>query len=1765
MATDDQESQDFIPSIFSGGNTHTLLNNGNEPKQSVFDAAYDVATKWIPLSLASGASQLYNIIPTVGKWAGLDVEEHNLSDTLQSFDSDLSQYYEEHKLGTDTLGFIASSLVPGMGGIKVLNAGQAAVKSAIATGKVGTGPMGRALGLLAPQREAHVANAIRELSTSGNVFKLTEANTLRALASGVGQNVLEGAAFTAAVNVTMFNSPILDDRSVGDLAFDVLTGGVLGGAVGGAISGVISTSAIKRGVTDANKLLAPFGITNVPRKGMGESDRILYNLSELETKVALDPQEVGTLAERASRLQESTKSKLLTEIRSDFQKLTGDDTHTAQLLHDTILSGTAKQARENLLDAQAVVRLHTSTSVENSLMSIRAKLRKSGDDLSVLTPEESELYRNTKVSFVKIRGEDLGKVTDERPGILELADRLQPGEKIELTNKGIRVGSKHFEHSDNIHRPFNMLGASVTETQSRYAWAARLPKWEYDAAAPKQLHLNDIPLLTKAMDDGLESIRVMPESGLLEDMFTVTGKENIKNLIKKQKAELSTRLVKAETSPLTPQEFVEKASSLLGINFNLVDRTKTGLFSQIVGKLDSGKSVKGDVIAMSLSSVKKKSLMQNIVELKRLEGHAIFQSLVDSSGAASHNLRALSKDYTTPIMKEVMELSKQRNPALWKSVKPEQIERRRDPAELFASAFAYLSQHPERLAKMPEFNKFAGHLIRPIPQEVLDSVAAKASKLSFAEIASKLDVQESILRGVYREEGMFARAAAAKQYEEITAKAGTRASDKIQHIDELPSYVKVVTKSTRFEGLDGHQLDAITNLRAKAVLYDESVNRATTQILKEVLPDIPDEVLLAGGHAGPGFGTSTRGDLGTLDSITAFIGQRTHNIAQARKTEVSDLFQPTLVKMGNDIDSAIEFSVLNEKIRSMPGTFKYNSAKQALVNSDGVEVPIKSATTAQLVQDHIARNGKRTNELGLIRSAEGIQFSRDPDAFYPIPRNLKDTPHFSFVVDDTVTGTGHSSMIYAKDGPTLEVMKQKILKEFPEFKVFNKQESEEYFKSRGKYEYERTMNENYINTALARKGISSSMLPVTDPKKIVTDFLDWHLRSETAIVREAVSSKYSRQMEVLRAQAEPSIAAAKSTAGWVSPAAYAENAVNNPASNTMKQMLDIQKMEEYPFWTTLNKTLDEQFSKVSDNVAKLWEKAVHPDHLAEINTALQKAGYGGPIVDDALYEAMNGTIPRGTLTSLVAKMNGLIGTIALRADPMHAATNVIGHAVLYGTETKAVLDAIRKGSKEGAGELAKLSQVVIPGTDDSIFSTQKILAKSLERARTMPELKQYYKDKGFITSIMEQYDQTLDHIAIRAGDTAKTIEARVAEGFNTARGVGNFAEKLTGNKVAEEFNRFLAADFMKQITDVAVKHGIMDEATSLAYINTFVNRTQGNFLASQRPVLFQGPVGQAIGLFQTYQFNLIQQLLRHVGDGNSRNAMTMLGLQGSIFGLNGLPAFNAINTHLIGNAGGNTEHADLYQAIFSGAGREAGEWIAYGAFSNFLGVFDPSLKTNLYTRGDVNPRSLTLVPTDPAKIPIVQATSRFFSNLKESVSQLGAGADIWPTILRAVEHNGLSRPLAGMAQVLGGVTNESGKVIATNQQGNILMAHDALTLISAARILGAKPMDESMVQDAMYRVNTYRSYDAAKRQGLGEAIKTNILSGGDIDTEELDKFAAMYTRYGGKQSEFNQFVARQYRNANVSQAEQLRQKLSNPYSTHMQTLMGGVGAGDGID
>src|SRR5687768_13365997 len=120
---DEFEQDTSVPAYLLAAESHSALNGATEP-QSIFDAAYDLATKAIPLSIASGVTQALNTVPTIGNWLGLEAEQISFDAAVQEYDDDLSKYYTEHKSGIDVAGFMLGSMVPGMAGVKVLNNGQ---------------------------------------------------------------------------------------------------------------------------------------------------------------------------------------------------------------------------------------------------------------------------------------------------------------------------------------------------------------------------------------------------------------------------------------------------------------------------------------------------------------------------------------------------------------------------------------------------------------------------------------------------------------------------------------------------------------------------------------------------------------------------------------------------------------------------------------------------------------------------------------------------------------------------------------------------------------------------------------------------------------------------------------------------------------------------------------------------------------------------------------------------------------------------------------------------------------------------------------------------------------------------------------------------------------------------------------------------------------------------------------------------------------------------------------------------------------------------------------------------------------------------------------------------------------------------------------------------------------------------------------------------------------------------------------------------------
>ena len=1072
--------------------------------------------------------------------------------------------------------------------------------------------------------------------------------------------------------------------------------------------------------------------------------------------------------------------------------------------------------------------------------------------------------------------------------------------------------------------------------------------------------------------------------------------------------------------------------------------------------------------------------------------------------------------------------------------------------------------------------------IRVAKEEVAFNLIKQARTTEFAAVATNTKV--SYLEGTRSTDefsDLYARQDFNKRYTQQMVDKGLWSPNKgVIDLSLKPSWMKVSYDTKKLAEIDSFQLDAMSYLKAQNKLYEQSMDTVLADTVGDLSEQLirPSEDMLRGANsygAGAGLLKAANGNYGTLASVMESNGAVTSKIMLKFRDETRAALDSVAYKLANNTKAAIEFESISQKVSATSEHYVLdaNANNTRLISrklaryqeevkagkspsypklQEGAKeyIAIENAETLEAIQAHIEVNGNRVRKEVQLRNVQGYTNQKDPGTFYPIRPNPKEYNHHAFVIDPKVTGSGHVTMIHAATDKDLEQLMSRVPNEF---QVITKEQSKDYFKARNEFSYDRTLHENYIDSSLKKSGVNSQFFLKTDPRKIVDDWIQDQLTRDDIMARELVSGKLEKEFSELRRLGDQYTNIA--TSRYSGSVKQIENTVKNPYVDYIKTALNVSKISEYPLLSGLNNLLDTAFSKAIGTVDELFTNAKSPEELEAVNKALDQYGMKSAYYDSATNLYANHTASKGQLSKFIRGANSILSSLTLRMDPMNALNNVVGSNVLLGAETKYVLRALQNADSKALGPLSELLQLDT-GAGSKYRSAGKLIFNSQKRffSEEGKQLLQEYKTNGWVTDLSDQFKSVLDDITLRGNETDKELGSKLSQAFSKVKKIGSETvdkvEKWTGNKLAEEFNRFVAADVMKQITDAGVNAGVIDAKLQKSFINTFVNRTQGNYLASQRPLVFQGPIGQAVGLFQTYQFNMIQQLFRYVAEGSSKDTAMLLGLQGTIYGMNGLPAFNAINTHIVGTASGNSNHTDAYSATYGIAGKNAGDLLLYGLPSKLLGA-------NLYTRGDINPRNPTILPVNPADIPFVSAFIKVGQNLVSTAEKLSLGGDVGKTLLQAVEHNGLSRPLAGIAQIAEGFTNDSFKSYSTSSKGNMTYANDLVSLASLTRIVGGKPLDEAVTNDALFRIKAYQASDSVRKDKLAEALKTTVIGGGMPSTEQVQNMMDGYVKAGGKQKEFNKWMISNIKNANTPQANEIMKHLNDPYAKSLQQIMGG--------
>jgi hypothetical protein len=792
---------------------------------------------------------------------------------------------------------------------------------------------------------------------------------------------------------------------------------------------------------------------------------------------------------------------------------------------------------------------------------------------------------------------------------------------------------------------------------------------------------------------------------------------------------------------------------------------------------------------------------------------------------------------------------------------------------------------------------------------------------------------------------------------------------------------------------------------------------------------------------------------------------------------------------------------------------------------------------------HHGLHAKRVDQQKVLAAAQGTALRWDPDVIHFPPVDTQRIPFFAFVrqTDGTMFGSSEVAMVTARDAAELQAKTAQIEK-IPGMSVIYKKDTEAYHKAKGDFDIMRAMNEPVLDSTLRKQGLLGDYLPNMTPEAVVNDFVQYIQRAETKLVRDAVGANYAQTIAELQALSD------RYTAGQTSKfqglTKFLQGSVTDPFGDAIKLAMNVSKRGEFTLWHQANEFVDALGTRGYRGIEKAtldarggqitWEAA---------NEQLEKFGLGAVFKDEDAFAVAQSAPDRNLIKTAFQKANMLLANSMLRLDFANSILNIISTPILLGTEVSAIRNSLKNDPQMAALFQTQVTELV-PRTEVRIPSTTRLIANAIGALVPNDQSKALmarFREIGTVKGPTALFHDMVDDLSLMPNlvpnKYAEKVEQWVEKGAS-----------LTFSNQAEDATRFVTSHVMWQLTEPVVKAGKMSVQEQNAFISIFTNRVQGNYIAAQRPILFQGTLGSAIGLFQTYQFNLFQQLFRHIENKDLKTVATMGALQGTLFGANGLPLFDAINTHIVGSASINEKHKDAYSYAVQAVGKDFGDWMMYGTASAFP-LFSEQAPA-LYTRGDLNPRSVFVVPTSPLDVPAVSASLKVIGAVLGAGKRIVAGADISDALLFGLEHNGVNRPLAGLAQVMQGHS--------TTSKGNLIAsASDWDSMSTAARLIGAKPMDESIALNTMYRSRAYQAMDKERIDELGLNVKNKMRGNEPLTAEDFIDFQGKYAASGGRIQGYSQAIQRWNKAANTSIVNEVMRHSQTAAGQRMNEVLGG--------
>ena len=1650
--------------VDSWADMHNQISNDS---QGFLSSASDAITKGIPLALASGVVSMYNTGAALGNVLGADIDKVDLGSEVAGYDNDMAQYYKQHQGAIDLGGFLATSLAPGLAGIKalkMLQGGIAGENAATIVGAVKNTKSVLGLGLFKDAEAGFTEDALNTIRTNVNdMYSEVTNQKLLAMAAGAGDQALQGAAFQTAVLLTMNQSPILskpDESYFTSLvrnAPDILTAGLIQGAFGGAINAVGISGKLKGAVFERD--VAELPSKSVKQVGIGSMDpgtALATDFAFLENKVSEfnDAKEAGTLTDRQinnyTRTIKNQSAAIKARLTTD---LLGNENGR---LNDSIWNMVMKSDNPSqTMDLIATAAKNISGVGEADTPENYALEKVIGPNNEILNPRKSA----NAIAYAENNPDLVSPATMNNPTPEEIGQAAS-GYSFYRDDTGqlhVLPGNDYADRTLKTGSPFKNFGIYL---QTAGVGAGRV------------------------FDSGIYPV--------LGDLGEVSLAKD------------GTLMVGGEPFKFTQQKYSIFSDDPLAANARFVQAKLTRL------------PVEDGVLNIAAGDLPTLEAAVN----KGFKGQVVYGG---TPAGISGFGQATATQTGGPLQDILLQAKQEARQALVETGTP--------------------------------FDKIARTL--NVTRDFAESGTGDGYNLGAVEdhtqpMYAKIDYQTGMLPDKFQTEGI----ASLQQVLNVTTDMNKTVSAYVlgDGYNLLPNLGKGDDAGTFLQGslVPGTQpnLNTFTKFASGEYGSLESYMQQVGKVAKDIKQQRVTAVQQA--LAGPRAALEAN-PAAMLEANILY--NTSHSWDQPHFLITKD--GAAMHLSGSSSDMIGNYVVPKDFMTALNGS----TAQEAADMGDLLRKGIANKSVYAIRNDEVADWANATQKVNDVRidafnkmfAAKGSSTTYEIGQLYFGPHDTQRFPYVAFVKERMDLGAGDmkGAGIVAADTP--ESLQEKIAQiernYGGRFEVVDKTDIKNYRIAQGDYEDHPFLGQSMADAMLRKEGLLYEFQPRLDDEFLKT--MDrWHWNQENLIIHQGIELNYAQEFAQLRTMASNYQQYAEDRFGTVDKRSLS---ASNPYMRYINTALDRPSVDPNSIWERFNGAANQGMQKMF-SVWDTMRNKVNQGAIDSVSANRYAESFGfTPPFDGVMKSVLQPLLENNrNIQGTIAKANGALATVTLGFDFLHSLLRAVSFPILGVTEMGNILRNLTDPTKVGA--LGDLTSVIIPGSDQAggagfaMPTPLKMLFRALASRWNREELAantKYFNQIGAMRTVEQEFQDVVGAAQLTTKDAAtpEALKGWTEKLSDKVQGWAEVGKTITGYNKSEEVVRYVAAHMMKQITDLA---GIAAEDAP-AYINSYVNRTVGNFMANQRPQLFQGVLGQAISLFQGYQFNMAQNLIRYMQGGDKAAVATLLGLQNTLFGMSGNPAFYALNK-AVGNA--SQDHKDIIDSVFTVAGSKdptdftnPAKWILYGLGAN-------ATQTSLYNRAHLTPRFATIVPVSVPDIPLVSVTAKAISAFIQSAGDILKGGDVVNSLLNGLAHQGANRPLAGLAQLAAGYR--------TSSKGDLLSAYNDLSAMTvAAKIAGGEEINRAIALDQYERTLAYRKQDIDTINSLGQAVKTTMYAGKSPSADQVNSFMNQYVNAGGNPKGFNRWMMNMNKGANQSQINALAQHVNSRSGQQMQSMLGG--------